>query len=190
MKKEIIRNVTLSGITDIMFDRYAGDNKTELTTEKKMYYMPDGKSVMLPSANIQSFLSAQNTDSAPKRFLDSREYKKVAAAFLSFITISPFSIPFTHQGKQIIFDKFGHPDDYDCKFYIDERVARLPKGIPNPKIRPVLKSPWELEFKIIIFPNDEFNEEMLYGFFEKGGIAIGFGTYRGVYGKFKITNWK
>lgn len=182
--EEIFRSVTLSGITDIMFDRYAGDNKTELPVEKKMYYMPDGKTLMLPAANIQSYLSAQNTDSAPKRFLDSREYKKIAAAFLSYVTITPFSIPFQRDGKDIQFKALN-----DDLIYVDDRVARLPKGIPNHKIRPVLRTPWELNFNLTMFPNNEFNEDLLLSMFQKGGIAIGLGTYRGVFGKFRVAKW-
>jgi len=187
MKQEILRKVILSGITDIMFDRYAGDNKTELPPERKMYFLVDGKTVMLPSINIMSFLSAQNTDSAPKRFLDSREYKKICQAFLSYVSISPIEIPFTRKGKPIIFDGFS--EDHGS-IYIRKDVARLAKGIPNPKVRPVISTPWELSFEITVFPNDEFGEDMLHDMFVKGGIAIGLGTFRGVFGKFQIKEWK
>ena len=188
MKKEILRKVTLTGIADIMFDRYAGDNKTELPPEKKMYFGTDGATMILPAANIVSFLSAQNTDSAPKRFLDSREYKKTALAFMSYTSISPMDIPFIRKGKKILFQRFTERGDGGT--YIDERVARLPKGIPNPKVRPVLSLPWELSFEITIFPNDEFTDEMLHDMFVRGGIAVGLGTYRGLYGKFLVSRWE
>ena len=184
MKNVLQRKVTLNGISDIMFDRYAGDNKTELTPEKKMYYLPDGETLMIPSANILSFLSAQNTDSAPKRFLDSRQYKKVAAAFLSYTAIQPFEIPILREGKPIKFKGFN--DD----IYLHQSVARLAKGIPNPKTRPVIRTPWQLSFTISIYPNNEFNEDMLCDMFQRGGIAIGLGTYRGVYGKFEVKQWE
>jgi hypothetical protein len=186
MTKEILRKVSLNGLTDIMFDRYAGDNQTELPPERKWYFLQDGKTLMLPSANILSFLSAQNTDSAPKRFADPRKYKKLCQAFLSYTSISPFEIPFLREGKRIVFDGFSK----EAGMYIDDRVARLNKGIPNHKIRPVLALPWGLEFTITVFPNDEFNEDMLYNMFVKGGIAIGLGTYRGVFGKFEVKEWE
>lgn len=184
MEKEITRKILLRGITDIMFDRYAGDNKTELPVGQKMYFGEGGKALVLPAKNISSFLSAENTDSAPKRFLDSREYKKVAKAFLSYISISPFEVPFTAKGKPVAFEGFNG------QFYIDESVARLPKGIPNPKRRPVLRLPWELAFELTIYPNNEFTEELLGDLFKRGGIAIGLGTFRGVYGKFLIDKWE
>ena len=183
MDNLITRQVLLTGITDIMFDRYAGDNKTQLPVEQKMYLRK--KTLILPSANISSFLSAQNTPSAPKRLMDSRTYKRVAQAFLSFVSITPNDIPFLRDGKPIIFNGFD-----DKSMYVHQCVARLDKGIPNPKTRPVLMMPWSLEFTLNIFPNDEFNEGLLKDTFNRGGIAVGLGTYRGVFGKFKIDSWK
>ena len=188
--KVTTRKVTLNGIADIMFDRYAGDNKTELSVERKMYFAEDGKSLILPSANIVSFLTAQNTPSAPKRFLDSRQYKKAAQALLSYTSISPFEIPILRNGKPIVFNGFKDDEDKKAGLYIHRSVARLDKGVPNPKVRPVVRCPWEISFDLSIYENDEFNEDLLCGLFEKGGIAIGLGTYRGVFGKFTVGKWE
>ena len=141
MKDVLTRKVTLIGLTDIMFDRYPGDNKTTLQPEDKMYFARDGKTLIIPSANIHSFLSATNTDSAPKRLLDSREYKKVAAAFQSYINIEPLDIVMEREGKPIVFNGFINGEDKKSKIYIHETVARLAKGIPNPKVRPVVSKP-------------------------------------------------
>jgi hypothetical protein len=189
--KETTRHVILSGIRDCMTDRYAGDNKTELRVEDKLYFAPDGKSIVLPSLNIVSLLSATNTPSAPKRFLDSREYKAVAQAALSFVQIEPELIPFTRNGKPIVFYGFdANGVDERGGLYVRRDVARLEKGIPNPKVRPVIKCPWELAFEISLFPNDDLNETTLRMLFEKAGIAIGVGTFRGVFGKFIVKEWK
>ena len=92
MKKEYQVSITqisviLTGMTAIMFDRYSGDNNTELPPERKMYFLQDGKTVILPAANIMSFLGAENTESAPKRFLDSRQYKRIAHALTSYVSV-------------------------------------------------------------------------------------------------------
>ena len=186
----ITRTVTCRGIADIMFDRYAGDNKTELQPHQKLYLAPDGKTVVLPAANISSFLSAQNTPSAPKRFLDPRKYKRVAQAILSYTSISPMQIPILRDGKPIKFAGFTGDEDKKAGIYIHRCVARLDKGIPNPKVRPVIRGPWEIRFELTIYPNDEVDEQMLYNLIEKGGIAIGLGTYRGVFGKFVVEKWE
>jgi len=179
------RSVILKGIAPLMLDPYAGDNKTQLLPEQKFYFLPNGKrELCIPSANVHSFLCALNTRSAVKSFYESKVYKNVAAALLGFVSISPFDLPLTRGGKQIVFTEFG-----ENGITLDRRVARLPNGIPNPKERPVIALPWEVTFELTIVPNDVFKELDLRNLFEKGGISIGLGTYRGVYGKFVVEKW-
>lgn len=184
IKKIVKKHVKLTGLTPIMFDRYSGDNKTELTPDQKVY--TKAGNLVFPSLNIISFLSAQNTESATKRVLDVREYKPVAAALLSSISIATEVINFTREGKAIKFGGFVDDSDPVSGMHIARHVARLPKGIPNPKVRPVLDAPWELEFEMSIFPNEELSETLIERIFTQGGIQIGLGTYRGVYGKFQF----
>jgi hypothetical protein len=189
------RKVTLSGLSDIMFDRYAGDNKTQLDWTQKIYLVPGSSVLCLPTTNIVSFLSSHNTNSAPKRLRDARQFKKIANACLSFVTIKAEgkdkdNIPFTRDGKEIQVGKFGDRKDELSGLYLDRRVARLDKGIPNPKERPVLPLPWELSFTLSIFPNKEIKEQEIMNLFTEGGIAIGLGTFRGVYGKFEVSKWE
>jgi len=178
----IRRSVTLEGVRPIMFDRYAGDNKTQLPPEQKMYLDESGN-MALPSANVHSFLCAENTKSAVKMLYEPRKYKPVAQAVLGYVTIEPFLIPFTRKGKPIPFEGFNG------NVYLHESVARLDKGIPNPKKRPVLDTPWELSFELSLFPNDVVNESAVRALFEQCGIPIGLGTYRGVFGKFVVAQW-
>jgi hypothetical protein len=188
------RVVRLEGRTDIMFDRYPGDNSTSLEWSQKIYLIPDTSVLCLPVINIVSFLSAHNTNSAPKRLRDARTYKKTANACLSFVMVEAMGkerdyIPFEREGKEIVVGKFGDRKDESSGIYLDRRVARLEKGIPNAKERPALPLPWGLTFKLTIFPNDEIKEQEVMNLFREGGNAIGFGTFRGVFGKFQIARW-
>jgi len=184
-----IRRVKLEGFTPIMFDRYAGDNKTQLEPGEKMYFVPGTQTLCLPTMNVMSFLSAQNTDSVAK-LIGGRGYKKIAQALLGFVQITPMHIPITREGEAIEFHGFVDDKDKQAGIYVDRRVARLPKGIPNPKVRPVVDLPWELSFTIHIFKNDEFDEKLVKTAFVRGGMAIGLGTYRGLYGKFIVAEWR
>ena len=193
----ITRKVTLSGITDIMFDRYSGDNQTQLAWNQKIYLVPSTNILALPTSNIVSFLSAHNTNSAPKRLRDARQFKKIANACLSFVMISATEasphrqyLPFMRDDAPIEVGKFGDDFEPQSGLYLDRRVARLDKGIPNPKERPILPLPWSLDFMIKILPNKEIKEEEIRNLFVDGGIAIGLGTFRGVYGKFEVTYWE
>lgn len=190
----IERKVVLCGIKDIMFDRYAGDNNTQLEPHQKLYLSPTTSDeypvIGLPSSNIMSFLSAHNTNSAPKRLRDKRKYKDIANAILSFVDINPMFIPFMRDGQPIKFAGFGQNEVCpESGVYIHRSVARLDKGIPNPKVRPVLPCPWSLEFDFRLYPNKEIQEQQILNLVEEAGIALGLGTYRGVFGKFQIAKW-
>jgi hypothetical protein len=189
-REKIVRQVRIKGITPIMFDRYPGDNDTKLEPWQKLYLAGDsGRTICLPSANIMSFLSAQNTDSAPKRILDKRVYKNFALACGSYVTISPMMIPFLRDDMPIEFGKFDGDVDPVSKVYIDRRVARLEKGVPNAKVRPVLPLPWAASFTLTMLPNRYIQEAQLVNVFTEGLVAIGLGTYRGQFGKAEIENW-
>jgi hypothetical protein len=154
--------------------------KTELAPEEKVYQV-DGN-LVLPAKNILSFLSGINTESAPKRTMG-RKWKTIAKAAMSFVNIAPFEIPFLREGKPISVD--------DVEIVEDKAI--IMKGslsIPSPKVRPVLPMPWSLEFELELFQNEDLNEPVLKKLFEEGGITIGFGTYRGVYGKFVVEKWE
>lgn len=183
------RTVKLVGFAPIMFDRYGGDNKTQLAPEQKMYFLPDGKTVCLPAANLLSFLAATNTESAAKQF-GGKQYKALARALLGFIQFEPLEIPIIRNGKPIVFTGFVNDRDDKAGIFVHRTVARLDKGIPNPKVRPTIELPWELGFTLRMFKNDVFDEPLLKSLFERGGLSIGLGTFRGLFGKFTVDVWE
>ena len=184
------RTVTLTGTQELMFDRYAGDNSTKLEPWQKLYFQPGSSKVIgIPALNIMSFLSAHNTNSAPKRLRDKRKYKDIANACLSFVEIGPAFLPLLRNGKPVQFGKLVNDVDETSGIYVHYSSARLDKGIPNPKQRPVLPLPWELSFSFTMYPNREIKEQEIVNLFDEGGRAIGLGTFRGVFGKFIVSQW-
>jgi hypothetical protein len=183
--KTITKKVVLEGIRPIMFDKYLSMNGQEVAPEEKFYLAADGKSLILPAANISSFLSADLTESATKRVIG-KKWRGVAKAALSFVDIDPIEIPITRDGKPLTLDNSG--------YQVDKRVARVKKTggliVPSEKVRPVLATPWEMSFTITLFENPDLNEQTLRRIFEDGGISIGLGTFRGVFRKFKVTKWE
>lgn len=188
----IKRKVKLVGMSDLMFDRYAGDNSTKLEVWQKFYFSQiKDRGLVLPALNLHALLSAQNTNSAPKRLRDKRKYKDIANACLSFVQVGPKEIPILRNGKQIIFGRFDQNDRCETSnTYVHRSVARLKDGIPNPKVRPVICLPWEIEFDLTILPNREIKEQEIANLIEEAGYAIGLGTYRGVFGKYSIASWE
>lgn len=189
----VMRKVTLSGVTPIMFDRYPGDNSTRLEWWQKVYLVPGTSVLCLPTLNIVSLLSSHNTNSAPKRLRDKRKYKDIANACLSFCTITAPDgsecIQFLRDGEPI---EMGTPNeslDPKSGLRLHIAVARLDKGIPNPKARAVLPLPWSLRFGLSIYPNREIKEQEIRNLMDEAGMAIGLGTFRGVFGKYRIEEW-
>lgn len=174
----------LEGVTDLMFDRYPGDNSTQLPVEKKLYV--DGSTVVLPSMNILSLLTAENTRSITKD-----AYGKKAGGVLielrSSLTIDQPLIPILKNGSPLKFNgSFDQERGGSVGIYIDRRVARLAKGVPNPKERPTIATPWELDFSVELDANDSINTDEFVMLLRKGGKKIGLGTYRGVFGRFNV----
>lgn len=186
----IHRRVTLCGKAPIMFDRYAGDNQTKLEPDQKLYLSKE-KVIGIPAINIMSLLSAHNTNSAPKRLRDKRKYKDIANACLSFVTVGPMFIQLLRDGKPLVFDRFNSEEiDPSSGCFIHRSVARLDKGIPNPKVRPVIPLPWSITFDLSLTPNKEIKEQEILNLMVEAGNAIGLGTFRGVFGKFDVVEWE
>ena len=189
------RRIKLKGVTPMMFDRYAGDNQTKLEWHQKIYLRPGTQNLCLPTLNLVSFFTAHNTNSAPKRLRDKRVYKSICNAILSFVNITATdgnaeNILIHREGKPIEVGTFTDRIDDTSGIYLHRAVARLDKGIPNPKERPVLPCPWELEFDLTIYPNKEIKEQEIKNLLKEGGMAIGLGTFRGVFGKFEVVSWE
>jgi hypothetical protein len=158
-------------VTDPMEKLYTEHNNT-------------GEALVLPASNLMSFLSSQTNECAPQRVLGKR-WKVVAKAALSFVDITPIEIPFMRKGKPIL--------KTDKSIIIDSRVARAKKGplvVPIPTKRPVLPLPWELSFTLTLFSNPDLNEGILRRVIDEGGICLGIGAYRGLFGKFVVSKWE
>lgn len=181
------KRVTLEGTAPIMFDRYVS-NEAKLAPERKLY-LTQNNELYLPALNIMSFLTATNTESAPKLLRDSRKYKDLSSALLASISISPSDILFERKGKPIKFGGGFNNDDRDPVSGVEivHSVARLPKGIPNPKERPMLPLPWTLEFDFTVYPHPNLDLDDIYDLIKVGGERIGLGTFRKQFGKFEMS---
>jgi hypothetical protein len=183
--------VTIKGVgKGIMFDRFMGMNNTDTNPEKKFYVDEASGLLHLPSDNIVSFLSSQNTESATKRVMG-KLWKTKSKAALSFVSINPD--PAFHKDLIVFIQNKKTVTLKTVKKAIVENVARIMKGalcIPSPKIRPVLLPPWELNFVITYFENEDITVADLKRIFDMGGLAVGLGSYRGVYGKFEVSRWE
>lgn len=173
--------VQLSGLRPLMFDRYAGDNSTQLPLAEKMY-LGEKRELLIPAVNIYSLLCAENTKSVCRQFFG-KNGKTIGLGIASYTSISPFDIPITMNGKDVVFDGFGKNGITTHK-----SVARVKGGIPNPKERPLLSGPWQLTFTIEYQDNKFCTVENLRQALSMAG-TLGLGTFRPFFGRFEMTGF-
>src|SRR4030067_1362144 len=173
-------NVQLKGIRPMMFDRYAGDNSTQLPTAEKMY-LTDKRQLIIPAINILSLLCAENTKSVCRQFFG-KNGKTIAIGISSYVNINPFEIPICDDKGTIFYTGWNE------QISVHKAVARLPKGIPNPKERPMLALPWYLNFDFEYQDNKYCTIENLRQAITMGG-TLGLGSFRPFFGRYEITKF-
>jgi hypothetical protein len=185
LKKEVI-NLRLDGLSPIMFDHFYGQEKDTRPPEQKFYLLADN-TIVLPTENLYSFLFAENPAGCAKT--EGKKSKDYIRTGYAYVVIDPAEyIPFRRNGKDIKFTDWGDDDLY----YISEFSPRtkMAGGLSikqNLKKRPVLNTPWSLEFAVTIIKNNLINSAKVYNWFEAGGLVIGLGTYRPRFGRFTVS---
>jgi len=179
-------NITLSGLADIMFDKFVGQGPDPGIPEQKLY-MVENNQVVLPSENIYAFLLSENPAGCAKAF-EGKKGKEYIRMGQGHLTVSPDMIPFTQDNKQVVFKEFGET------FYVSQYAPRVKSGSlsikQNIRLRPVLRLPWELSFQITLFDNKLIDDNRLHNWFDRGGIEIALGTYRPRFGRFMVKEFK
>jgi len=183
--------VTCVGIRPVMFDRYVAQDELDRAAEEKLY-LDDERRVCFPALNIFSFLGADQGSKSCAAVFMGRERASYVRGVAASIQIDPDLVPFTREGKPIVFDKFDASErDTAAGLHIEHHVARVKKGaqlIPMEKTRPVLELPWALAFTVTIYDlGTPVKPDIIRRWFHRGGIEIGFGTFRPVYGRFVTT---
>lgn len=173
-------HVRLEGLRPLMFDRYAGDNNTQLPTGDRMY-LTATQHLIIPALNLFSLLCAENTKSVCRQFFG-KQGRTIALGISSYTTIEPFEIPLHDNTGQIQFT------GWNGQISVNNAVARLPKGVPNPKSRPVVALPWHIEFEVQYIENRYCSYENLRQAFDWGG-TLGLGTFRPYFGRYELTEW-
>lgn len=182
---ELVGNtVRLTSAAPLMFDRPGDTLGQTPEPEQKMYYSPGTRLLVMPNRNILSLLSATRTRSAPKLFLG-KDWQQKALIISSCISIYPMLIPITRKGRQIEFKGWNKNG-----ISLDHNKVVLKDGQRKDTYRPIIDMPWEITFTLVYEQNEEVGLEEINRLLVKGGRAIGLGTFRGVFGKFKVDTWK
>ncbi len=180
-------SVTVSGIFDIMFDRFMDHSKEVRPPEQKLY-LTEKNMVVLPAENLRSFLFGEAPPGCAKAF-EGKKGKDYIRTGMGHVFIDPPLIPFKKNGKIVEFKGFNNET-----FWIHEGAPRTKSGSlsikQEIKHRPVLKMPWSLDFNISLVKNPLIDSTKLFNWFTNGGILISIGTYRPLFGRFVVDRWE
>jgi hypothetical protein len=176
-------NIKLVGIKPIIFNQFVSI-KEEPPVEKKIPLV-DGK-VAISGDRILAFL-IDNKPERPagcvKAFTNSKQYKAVLPKVKAYIGFQPV-ISVLCEGKEINFENFDKTPQVKVR---KDKVC----GGPVPMIveRPIIEN-WSMEFIINLIENPEITFEKLQSWFERGGIEVGLGCSRPVYGQFIVEKFE
>src|SRR3972149_1808882 len=105
MNEKATIQVRLEGLRPLMFDRYAGDNNTQLPVTEKMY-LTDDQHLIIPSVNLYSLLCAENTKSVTRQFFG-KSGKTIGLGIASYTAISPDDVPILSGNEPVVFQDFN-----------------------------------------------------------------------------------
>lgn len=180
-------NVRVEGIVPIMFDRYISQDG-EFPPEQKLYLDESG-GLVFPAKNVHSFFFAQEKSCAAK-FMGKKRFDYCQDG-LAYVTIDPFYIPICKNAGQVIFNGFDENEKDEANdIWVDRSKALVKKGrtsIPHECVRPVLDPPWRMDFTITIVKNNRINSSLMINWLMQGGLEIGFGTFRPMFGRFILS---
>lgn len=182
-------SVVCTGITPLMFDRYQGIDG-EVAPEDKLYLSRDGKGhVVIPSKNLESFLGSDDQrKSCAGLFMGKKRGPYVQACGYA-ITVEPWEIPITRNGKPIVFKgwdaKSDPPSSKSAGIHVDYDKGVVPgKGVPVELKRPLIELPWKITFDVTLWKNDLIDRKRLTDWLTNGGIQVAIGNHRPKFGRF------
>lgn len=96
------------------------------------------------------------------------------------VYIDPMEIPLLADGKAVEFT-----GKWDDKIYLDERMCWPNKAVRMMVRRPVVSLPWSLNFTMTINETEFVTVNRMKDWFVRGGISVGVGAYRPLFGRFE-----
>lgn len=174
----------LSSLSPWMWNAFRGQE--EIPPERKLHLGQDGKTLILPPANIMGFLTSTLVGrSCVNTFVDAKLRPQIKAEVLASVAILESEIPILGEdGRPILFSGFNG------KVYVDERPAQASKTSRDIVRRPVIRPPWSVKFHLLLNETEYVTEARMRDWFVQGGIVVGLGAFRPFFGKFEVTGWK
>jgi len=178
--------ITLEGLSDILFDQFWDHDKMDRPIEQKMYLNDEGY-MFLPGSNLHAFLWNQRKAGCVKFFEGKGANNYLARE--GFVNVL--------DREALILGRDNKPVKWTGKakkpiFVINasgvtgsgNKIIKQPK-----KPRPGISLPWSIDYTMTLVENDLIDIQKLYNWVTKGGLLIGLGTWRPRFGRFLVAKW-
>ncbi len=179
-------NPTIDGIVPIMFSRSPlpekpGDTKKQKkqTITEKMWI--DEKGVYIPTDNLRMLLIGNRFRPGAAKIYGSEVESKKGTKYLNFCKACVWVVG--DNGKVYFKKKRTTYDDVDIRSFINASGSR------STTERPVLLTPWSLEFTIQV-TDDSVPEDIIHNMYDVAGMRCGLGVYGPTFGRFVVKEWK
>ncbi len=185
---------TIEGIVPIMFSRFPlptkpGDTKKQQkkqTIAEKMWI--DKKStgkwsggVYIPTDNLRMLLIGNRFRPGASKIYGSEYESKKGTKYLNFCKACVWVIG--DNGKVYFKKKRTTWDDIDIRSFINASGSR------STCERPVLLTPWSLDFTVQV-TDDSVSEDIIHCMYDVAGMRCGLGVYGPTFGRFIVKEWK
>lgn len=170
----------------IMFSRFPlpakpGDTKKKQkqTIEEKMWL--DKKGVYIPTDNLRMLLIGNRYRPGASKIYGSEYESQKGTKYLNFCKACVWVIG--DNGKVYFKPKRTKHDDVDIRSFINATGSRATCE------RPILNTPWSLDFTIQV-TDDGVPEHIVHEFYNVAGMRCGLGVYGPTFGRFVVREWK
>ena len=196
--KTALVSAEIVGLADLQFDHYIGAEQDPKDLDAKMY-LDEQNGLCIPAENILHMFYGTFYESAIHICEKKMEWKGIAWQTKAMVFVEPNMVPVLRDGEQVVHNgwkktKSGRPHDPDAGLWVDNSLPRVKGGVvggDQTKLRPTLKLPWSMNFNIRVIEEDGsvVTTERVRRWLETGGLKVGIGTHRPVYGRFEVTKY-
>ena len=173
-------DVIANGLSPLMEDRFFGQ-ETGTPQEKLYLSSKDGKTLIWPNANVMGFFASKSSVSVIRLGMMGEGRDKNAAVLMGSLAIEPTEIPILSNGKPIVFE-----GTWTDQLYLDTRMARPSATARVMVTRPVIDVPWSMAFVLRVVETKDVTVENVMTWLENGGLLVGFGAFRPLFGRFLV----
>ncbi len=179
--------IKLKGIVPIMFNRFyiplPGDTtkKKKLALKDKLWIDEGG--VYIPIDNLRMMLIGNKHRTGAAKIYGSTIESKKGKEYTDFAKACIWAVGPDDPMKVYFTPKRETWDDTDVRSFINSQGSR------SSVERPLLKTPWLIEFHVHV-TDPVFDPDKVKAFYDIAGMRCGLGVYGPTFGRFVVSEWE